>query len=200
MKVVTEAKTKEEALTKALNDLNLKEEEILYTEENIKGKLFKAGTIKVYAYPKTEILESIKKFISELVNNMGLEVSFETSIREDQFNIKMFSNNNSILIGKNGKTMKAIEMIAKQKIKTEYGLRVRIFLDVENYNEKRIKQLEKLAIFTAKEVVKSKMEVVLDNMNSYERRIIHNKLANFKGVTTVSEGQEPNRHIIIKPE
>ena len=72
--------------------------------------------------------------------------------------------------------------------------------DVENYNEKRIKQLEKLAIFTAKEVVKSKMEVVLDNMNSYERRIIHNKLTNFKGVTTVSEGQEPNRHIIIKPE
>lgn len=200
MKVVTEAKTKEEALAKALNDLNLKEEEILYTEENIKGKLFKSGTIKIYAYPKTEILESIKKFILELVNNMGLEVSFETSIREDQFNIKMFSNNNSILIGKNGKTMKAIEMIAKQKIKTEYGLRVRIFLDVENYNEKRIKQLEKLAIFTAKEVVKSKMEVVLDNMNSYERRIIHNKLTNFKGVTTVSEGQEPNRHIIIKPE
>lgn len=200
MKVVTEAKTKEEALAKALNDLNLKEEEILYTEENIKGKLFKSGTIKIYAYPKTEILESIKKFILELVNNMGLEVSFETSIREDQFNIKMFSNNNSILIGKNGKTMKAIEMIAKQKIKTEYGLRVRIFLDVENYNEKRIKQLEKLAIFTAKEVVKSKMEVVLDNMNSYERRIIHNKLTNFKRVTTVSEGQEPNRHIIIKPE
>ena len=200
MKVVTEAKTKEEALAKALNDLNLKEEEILYTEENIKGKLFKSGTIKIHAYPKTEILESIKKFILELVNNMGLEVSFETSIREDQFNIKMFSNNNSILIGKNGKTMKAIEMIAKQKIKTEYGLRVRIFLDVENYNEKRIKQLEKLAIFTAKEVVKSKMEVVLDNMNSYERRIIHNKLTNFKGVTTVSEGQEPNRHIIIKPE
>lgn len=200
MKVVTEAKTKEEALAKALNDLNLKEEEILYTEENIKGKLFKSGTIKIYAYPKTEILESIKKFILELVNNMGLEVSFETSIREDQFNIKMFSNNNSILIGKNGKTMKAIEMIAKQKIKTEYGLRVRIFLDVENYNEKRIKQLEKLAIFTAKKVVKSKMEVVLDNMNSYERRIIHNKLTNFKGVTTVSEGQEPNRHIIIKPE
>lgn len=136
MKVVTEAKTKEEALAKALNDLNLKEEEILYTEESVKGKLFKSGTIKIYAYPKTEILESIKKFILELVNNMGLEVSFETSIREDQFNIKMFSNNNSILIGKNGKTMKAIEMIAKQKIKTEYGLRVRIFLDVENYNEK----------------------------------------------------------------
>ena len=147
-----------------------------------------------------KVYQNINELIIELINNMGLEVSFETSIREDQFNIKMFSNNNSILIGKNGKTMKAIEMIAKQKIKTEYGLRVRIFLDVENYNEKRIKQLEKLAIFTAKEVVKSKMEVVLDNMNSYERRIIHNKLTNFKGVTTVSEGQEPNRHIIIKPE
>ena len=112
----------------------------------------------------------------------------------------MFSDNNSILIGKNGRTMKAIEMLAKQKILVEYGLRVKLFLDVENYNEKRIKQLERLAITTAKEVSRTKVEAILDNMNSYERRIIHNKLTDFKGVTTISEGVEPNRHIIIKPE
>lgn len=200
MKVVTEAKNKEEALKKAIDELKVDENKIFYTEENIKGKLFKAGSVKIYAYTEDEILETIKKFITEIVTNMGLEINFETNVRDKQFNIKMFSNNNAILIGKNARTMKAIEMIVKQKIQVEYGLRVRVFLDVENYNEKRIKQLERLAISTAKEVSKSKIEVALDSMNSYERRIIHNKLVNFNGVTTISEGEEPNRHIIIKPE
>lgn len=200
MKVVTEAKTKDEALQKALNELKLNLEDIIYTQETIKGKLFKADTIKITAYTKDEIINYMKNFISELVSNMGLEVSFESNIREDQFNIKMFSNNNAILIGKNARTMKSIEMITKQRVQNEFGLRVRLFLDVENYNDKRIKQLERLAINTAREVRNTKVEAVMDNMNSYERRIIHNKLANFKGVTTISEGEEPNRHIIIKSE
>ena len=200
MKVVTEAKTKDEALNKALEELKVNLEDVMYTHEIIKGKLFKADTIRINAYTKDEIINYMKDFISELVTNMGLEVSFETKIREDQFNIKMFSNNNGILIGKNARTMKSIEMITKQRIQNELGLRVRLFLDVENYNDKRIKQLERLAINTAREVKNTKVNAVLDNMNSYERRIIHNKLTDFKGVTTTSEGEEPNRHIIIKPE
>ena len=64
----------------------------------------------------------------------------------------------------------------------------------------RIEHLERLAIRLAKEVRATKVDAVLDNMNSYERRIIHNKLSNFKGVSTVSEGEEPNRHVVIKPE
>lgn len=200
MKVVTEAKTKDEAIQKALEELKVNLEDIMYTQETIKGKLFKADTIKITAYTKDEIINFIKDFIKELVNNMGIEVSFESNIREDQFNIKMFSDNNAILIGKNARTMKSIEMITKQRVQNELGLRVRLFLDVENYNDKRIKQLERLAINTAREVRNTKVEAVMDNMNSYERRIIHNKLTNFKGVTTISEGEEPNRHIIIKPE
>ena len=200
MKVVTEAKTKDEAIQKALEELKVNLEDIMYTQETIKGKLFKADTIKITAYTKDEIINFMKDFIKELVNNMGIEVSFESNIREDQFNIKMFSDNNAILIGKNARTMKSIEMITKQRVQNELGIRVRLFLDVENYNDKRIKQLERLAINTAREVRNTKVEAVMDNMNSYERRIIHNKLTNFKGVTTTSEGEEPNRHIIIKPK
>lgn len=193
------AKTKEEALKNALEEMKLQENDILFTQEIVKGKLFKSDSYKIIAISKTEIMDFIKNFINEIVSNMGLTVNYESNIRENQFNIKMFSDNNAILIGKNGKTLKAIETIAKQKVLNTYGLRVRIFLDVENYNDKRINQLERLAIRTAKEVRNTKVEVTLDNMNSYERRIIHNKLIDFKGVSTVSEGEEPNRHIIIKP-
>ncbi len=51
----------------------------------------------------------------------------------------------------------------------------------------------------AKEVVSTKIKVKLENMNSFERRVIHNSLVNFEGITTISEGEEPNRHVIIKP-
>ena len=200
MKVVTEAKTKEEAVEKALKELNVEESEMFYSYEETKGKLFKAGSFKVTAYTRDDVMELMKDFIKELCSNLGIEVSFESNIREKQFNIKMFSDNNPILIGKGGRTMKAIETITKQKVQNDLGIRVKLFLDVENYNEKRIKQLERLAINTAKEVRNTKVEVALDNMNSYERRIIHNKLTNFKGVTTESTGEEPNRHIVIKPE
>ena len=119
MKVVTEAKTKEEAIKKACKELNLEESEIFYTTEETKGKLFKAGSFKVTAVTKDDVMDSMKDFIKELCANMGIEVSFETSTRDKQFNIKMFSDNNAILIGRGGKTMKAIETITKQKVQNE---------------------------------------------------------------------------------
>ncbi len=198
-KIVVEAKTIEEALDKIVKENKLNKEDILYSTEELKGKLFKSSTVKVSAITKEEIMNEIKTFITLIGKNMGIEITFENNIRENQFNVKMFSNNNPILIGKNGQTMKAIETIVKQKVLNDHNIRIKLFLDVENYNEKRIKHLERLAINTAKEVRDTKVEAILDNMNSYERRIIHNVLTDFKGISTISEGEEPNRHVIIKP-
>ena len=65
--------------------------------------------------------------------------------------------------------------------------------------EKQQRNIERLAVKLAKDVVKTKIEVKMDKMNSYERRLVHNRLSNFKGVTTISEGEEPERYVIIKP-
>ena len=109
-------------------------------------------------------------------------------------------NNNNILIGHNGNTLRALETLVKQKIQLETGVYFVISLDVENYKDKKVANLERLAKRTAKEVARTKVEVHLENMNAYERRIIHNILTNFKGVTTKSEGEEPNRHFVISAE
>ena len=77
------------------------------------------------------------------------------------------------------------------------GVPLDILLDVENYKEKKLSNLERNAKRIAKEVLRTKIEVKLDDMNSYERRIIHNALSNFKNISTTSEGEEPNRHIVI---
>ena len=198
MPTVVEAKTLIEAVEEAKNLLHT--DKIIYKSEEIKGKLFKGKTYQVTAISYQELLEEIKKYLQDVIENLGLEIQFESSYDEGIFNITMYSNNNPILIGKNGQTLKALETLVKAKINLDWQMHIKVVLDVANYKEKRIANLERLAIRTAKEVRETKMDAVLEDMNSYERRIIHNKLANFKGVSTTSEGEEPHRHVIIKAE
>ena len=196
---VYEGKNEELVLKKALENLNVTENDILIKKEKIKGGLFKAETFKFTVIKVEDIQNSIKEFLGELLKLMDLDVKFETKQREKQINIKMFSDNNAILIGKNGQTLSALTTIVKQYIHNQIGIYPYINLDVENYKDKQIMYLERLAKNIAREVRSTKQEVVMENMNSYERRIVHNILTNFKGVKTESEGEEPNRHVVVKP-
>lgn len=199
-KIIKEGKEVDVILDEILTENNLSKDEIIYTVNDKKGKLFQGNLKEVTVYKKETINNEIKNYLKEIIENMGLEVSFELSTKDERTTIKMYSNNNPILIGKNGQTLKALETLAKQKIQNETGIHYKITLDVSNYKDKIKRNLERLAITTAKEVVKTKIPVALDNMTSYERMIIHNKLTDFKGIKTESEGEEPNRHIVIKPE
>lgn len=199
-KIIKEGKVTEEVLEEILSENNLNKDEIVYTSQDKKGKLFQGTLKEVTVYKKADINDAIKEFLKEIIENMGLEVSFETTKKDERTTIKMYSNNNSIIIGKDGHTLKALENLSKQKIQNETGIFYKINLDVSNYKEKIQKNIERLAKNTAREVAKTKIPVALDNMTSYERRIVHNILTNFKGVKTESEGEEPNRHVVIKPE
>lgn len=195
---VFEGKTLEEAKEKALNSLNVEEKDVYLKEEEIKGKLFKATTYKCSVIKYSDIADFVKDKLKEMLSNMGLDVKFETTVRDEQINIKMYSDNNNILIGRNGQTLIAIQTFLRQIVHNEIGIYPYILLDVENYKEKKNSNLERTAKRIAKEVQKTKIDVSLDNMNSYERRIIHNALSNFKNISTLSEGEEPNRHIVIR--
>ena len=199
-KIIKDGKETELVLEEILAENNLTKEEIVYTSHDKKGKLFQGTLKEVTVYKKTDINDVIKEFLKEIIENMGLEVSFETTTKDERTTIKMYSNNNPIVIGKNGHTLKALETLAKQKIQNDTGIFYKINLDVSNYKEKIQKSIERLAKNTAREVAKTKIPVALDNMTSYERRIVHNVLTDFKGVKTESEGEEPNRHVVIKPE
>ena len=199
-KIIKDGKVTEEVLEEILAENSLTKDEIVYTSRDKKGKLFQGNLKEVTVYKKTDINDAIKEFLKEIIENMGLEVSFETTTKDERTTIKMYSNNNPIIIGKSGHTLKALENLAKQKIQNETGIFYKINLDVSNYKEKIQKSIERLAKNTAREVAKTKIPVALDNMTSYERRLVHNILTDFKGVKTESEGEEPNRHVVIKPE
>ena len=195
-----EGKHEEETLKKALDDLKIEESDVLYKKEITKGGLFKSESYKFTIVRINDVSEYIKGFLSEAIKNMNLEVSFETNIRDKQINIKMFSDNNAILIGKNGKTLSALTVLTKQAVYNQIGIFPYVNLDVENYKDKQVKHIERLAKTIAKEVQKTKTPVSMENMNSYERRIVHNVLTDFKGIKTVSEGKEPERYVVVKPK
>lgn len=198
-KITKEGKSIESALKAIMEENNLSKEEFLYTSNLKKGKLFQGTIYEVNAYLKTEIVNELKEFLRKVVENMGLEVTIETSNKEDRVTIRLYSNKDYILIGKEGRTLKALETLAKEYIQNKTGLYYKFSLDVSDYKEKNNKRLEILAKKTAKEVLSTNIPVALDNMTSYERRIIHSALTDFKGIKTESEGEEPNRHIVIKP-
>ena len=199
MKVeIFEGKNKEALIEKALKEMGVTEKDILYNFEESKSGLFKGTTYKLKVIKNEEVASYLRDYLQELTKNMGIDVSFETKIRGEQISIKMYSDNNSILIGKNGKTLSALQTILRQKVYNQIEKYSYIILDVENYKEKQQQHLERLAKRLAKEVQKTKIDTTMENMNSYERRIVHNALANFKNISTVSEGEEPNRHVIIK--
>ena len=198
--ITKEGKEKEVVLDEILTENNLKLDDIVYTTKENKGKLFKGNTVTVTVIKKEELYNITKEYLKELIEGLGLEVNFEIQKKDDVNILKIYSNRNAILIGKNGQTLRALEILVKQMLQAKYNINFKVILGVENYRQKRQRSLEFLAKKTAKEVVRTKVEVHMDNMNAYERRIIHNVLTDFKGVKTESEGEEPNRHIVIKPE
>lgn len=197
---IFEGKDEKDILAKALEELEVTEDEVVYYVTKTKGGLLKKEVVTLHVATLKMITEFIKEYLSKLTKDMGLEVSFESKIREKQITIKMYSDNNSILIGKNGQTLQALTTVLKQIVYNEVKQYPYLILDVENYKEKQVKYLERLAKNIAREVAQTKNEVALENMNSYERRVIHNILTDNKKVYTISEGEEPNRHVVVKPK
>ena len=195
-----EGKNSDELLKKALEELNASEEEVYYNLEELSpGGLFKSKKYKISVILKEDIVEYIKSYLKEVTNLMGISVEFETQKREKYIKVNMISDNSSILIGKNGRTMSSLQDLIRQSIQSKVGVRVNVILDTNDYKEKQQKNIERLAVRLAKDVVKTGIKVKMDRMNSFERRLVHNRLTNFKGVITESTGEEPNRCVVIKP-
>ena len=128
-----EGKNEEELILKMLNELGVKEDEILYVTKEETVGLLKKKKVTIKAILKTYVLEYSKKFVTDLVNAMGLDVKLETKRGENNILIKLYSDNNPILIGKNGRTLMSIQNILHQSIYAKTGIHVNILLDASNY-------------------------------------------------------------------
>lgn len=142
--------------------------------------------------------EKARTFLADLTKLMGVEVSIDAH-RDDEGNVRvdMFGDTLGILIGRRGETLDALQYLTSLYVNRDKEEYTRVTLDTENYRAKREEALRRLANRMANRAVKTGRKVVMEPMNPYERRILHSALQQNEAVTTHSEGEEPNRHVVI---
>ncbi len=191
-------KTYEEAVNKAKIDLQeLEENLIINTKEEKKTLLSKKVEIEVIE--KREVKDYLKKLIKTLLKDMGFDVEIEITVNNNTPTYRLYSTNDALLIGKDGKNLKALTTVVNAILTKEINSNYKFLIDVSDYKEKNDRRIERLAKKLAREVRETKVEVKMDSMNSYQRRLVHNILNNNKYVYTKSVGEEPNRCVVIKP-
>ena len=198
-KLVFTNKTKELAIQDAKLKLEEQNEANLIINEISSKKSLFSKKVEIEVIEKRELIQFIKEYIQNILKQMGFNAQIEIFNKDDVPTYRIYSDNDALLIGKNGKNLKALQNVVQQAIKKEINNSFKFVLDISNYQEKKEKHLVYLAKNIAREVASTKVEVKLDSMNSYERRIIHNALTNNKKVYTESIGEEPNRCVVIKP-
>ena len=201
-KIQFEAKAlNDQTLTYAAQELRVNKDFIeLNIIEEKKSLLGLNKSYIVEAVVDFNVINDGIEYLKKLLENMEIEAVIEgkqTDERHIMFSIE--AKENPILIGKNGKTLDAIQNLIKNYINLYTDEYYVVLIDIGGYKEQRKKQLEILATKTAMEVVKTKVPAKLGKMNAYERRVIHTKLSDWRDVSTVSEGEEPNRYVVITP-
>ena len=146
---------------------------------------------------QSETAKSAKAFLSGLTERMGVPVEIAICENEEQLRMQMTGENMSLLIGRRGETLDALQYLTSLHVNRSREDYLRVSIDTENYRAKREEALRKLAVRMAGRAKKSGRRVALEPMNPYERRILHSALQNDPEVTTHSEGEEPYRRVII---
>ena len=144
-----------------------------------------------------------RKYLESILNSMRIEqfnIEVRTIGQESEIHYVIDSSENPLLIGTKGHTLEALQTLIKNLIGSYTKDYIVVTLDIGSYRANRIHQLEILATKTAKSVAKTKIAVKLDPMNSFERRVIHEKLSDWRDVYTESEGEGEERAIVIKPK
>lgn len=138
--------------------------------------------------------ECIEEFLNKFLEN---KTNYEIKIENFDIYVDINGKNLNYLIGYRGETINSIQVLLTALANKQSTQKIRVYLDIAGYREKRIKTLEDLAEKLARTVERTRKSVTLEPMSAYERKIIHTKLQNNSKVKTYSKGEEPYRKIVI---
>ena len=195
-------KNVDEALKKALAQLNLTKDEVEVDiiEEGSKGFLNFIGSkpAKIKVTIKRNYIKEAKEFLAKVLDKMKIEADILVKEEENNLYIELVGTKMGAIIGYRGETLDALQYLVSLVINRTHDIEYkRVILDTENYRSKREATLKKVAQKTANKVIKSKKPFKLEPMNPYERRIIHSALQESESVITYSEGNEPYRRVVV---
>lgn len=196
-------KTFDETLQQGLEEmgLELSEVDVEVLDEGSKGFLgLGAKPVRILITKKDNPASRAEAFIKQVTELMGLDVEVETEWNEETLVVNMTGENQGILIGHRGETLDALQYLCSLNVNKGSDSYIRVSLDTENYRAKREQTLIGLANRMAQKVARTGRRMAMEPMNPYERRIMHSALQGNEAVTTHSEGEEPNRRVVIAPK
>ncbi|UEB34155.1 RNA-binding cell elongation regulator Jag/EloR [Finegoldia magna] len=207
-KIVEEVKTepteddKEEIVEKPAKPVEAKEAK--ETEEAVKSEETEEeqeAESDVTIDRNDELFITSKNFLKQMIEDMGIDCDIESRTEGNMIKFNIMCSEESdigIIIGKRGETLDSLQYIVNLVTNRNSDTYIRVILDCNQYRSKRERSLQKLARRLADKAIQTGRDIKLEPMNPYERRIIHTYLQNDEKVNTFSQGNEPNRRVIIK--
>lgn len=198
-------KSLEEILNEIATSQECRVEDITYNllEEN--KHLFGIGnSVTIEAYTPKDVKEFIFNYLGTYFTELNQAVSIEIILENNKepedllYRVILDAENNAIVIGKNGQTLRAITTVLKAATNATFKKRINLVVDVNHYKEDRYRKVKGIASRVAKEVAKTHIDAELDPMPNDERKVIHQHLQDYKNITTVSVGEGNKRHLVIK--
>jgi len=194
-----EIKSVDDAKAYASKELRISEEYLDIEVLDKKGMIIKTYVVK--ATVNVDPADIGYKALKQMLQDMQIEGNIEMRRKSDQEIVyTLNTDENPLLIGRGGKTLENIQYYIRNLVSVFSEERMIVLVDIGGYKDNRKRQLEILATKTAKNVARTRIEAKLQPMNAYERRIIHTKLSDWRDVTTISEGEGSERHLVIKPK
>lgn len=190
-------KTLDEALLLASKEENTEINDLLYEVlEEKKGLFSKKVVIGVYNID--DVIAFGENYIKSVLGGIGIAASIKTLYNEGLIKVLIETEQNSLIIGKNGQTLQALNELTKLAISFKFKKKLRILLNVGDYKDKKYFRVVGIARKAAKEVLNTHIEIKLDSMTPDERKKVHNALSTWKNIRTESVGDGKQRAIVIK--
>lgn len=191
-----EGKTVEDALNLACQDLGVMVEDLTYEVIEEKKSLFSKKVI-IECYTNDMILDYMEDYIRRTLTNMEFEVETVAYIQDDRFFCNINTNNNSILIGKNGVILRAFNLIVRNAVNHEFKKRIPLSIDINGYKESRYRRVASMSKRFGKQVQRTKAPMKVDPMPADERKVMHQTISQMSHLKTESKGEGKNRYITI---
>jgi spoIIIJ-associated protein len=141
-----------------------------------------------------------KEFVEGLLASMQLEADVSTRLEDDRAVVDVTGDDLGVLIGRRGQTLDALQEVTRTAVQRRLRSRVRLLVDVEGYRSRRRDSLTEYARSMARRAMERGTEIELEPMNAYERKLVHDAVTEIEGASSYSEGEEPNRKVIVRGE
>lgn len=191
------AKTLDDALALAAKETGEEKENLVYKVISEKKTLF-TKRVEIEVYDLSDAVAYLEDYLVKAIGEFSITATVKSHIEDEIIHVNIDSDHNSILIGKNGRTLQALNEIAKLAVSSKFKKKYRVLLDINDYKDGKYNKVVYMAKHMAREVQRSHETMTMEAMPADERRMIHNALSTMPHIRTESVGEGKHRQITIR--